>query len=393
MSLGAYLDVLQGYTLGAVDHDALLGIVHLHVLDADVLHRHLWQAIEVGGTASTTADDVVDVDVAEGWGGLIHFLHIHHLLLLLVAIVEHFYRRLASIVEVEGHHIGLDVKHRHIINVYVLYDTASATGTLEAQADIGAEELAVGYHHVLHATAHLATYHEAAVTLENGASIDNHVLARDATLSAIEVLAALDADTIVAHIKGRVDDEGVLARLQVETIAILCEGRVAYQDILDEHVLTHQRMDVPGRRVLEDDTIEPNVLAADEADHHRTEVILHLVPTFLGGDAERHVHARTFLVCLHGSLRREPIVGILEGTATRGNLLPLSRSYLGFLQRTPIFAVSIDGTLTGDCHILQVATGDRRLAAACVQALKGCLYEWVEIDVGREEDDATFLYM
>ena len=152
-------------------------------------------------------------------------------------------------------------------------------------------------------------------------------------------------------------------------------------------------MDVPGRRVLEDDPIEPNVLAADEADHHRTEIILHLIPTFLGGDAERHVHASAFFVSLHGSLRREPIVRILESTATRSNLLPLSRSHLGFLQWSPIFAVSIDGTLTGDCYILQVATGDRRLATACVQALERGLYEWVEIDVGREEDDATFLYM
>ena len=56
MSLGAYLDVLQSYTFGAVDHDALLGVVHLHILDADVLHWHLWQAVEVGYTAGTTAN-------------------------------------------------------------------------------------------------------------------------------------------------------------------------------------------------------------------------------------------------------------------------------------------------------------------------------------------------
>ena len=66
MSLGRNLDVFQLHTIGAVDDDALLGIVHLHILDADVLHWHLWKTIEVGGTACATADDVVDVDIAEG---------------------------------------------------------------------------------------------------------------------------------------------------------------------------------------------------------------------------------------------------------------------------------------------------------------------------------------
>ena len=87
MSLCGYLDILELHVLSTVDHDALFGIVHLQVLDADVLHWHLWKAIEVGGTACATADDVIDIDVAEGWSGFIYFLHIYHLLLLLVAIV------------------------------------------------------------------------------------------------------------------------------------------------------------------------------------------------------------------------------------------------------------------------------------------------------------------
>ena len=40
-------------------------------------------------------------------------------------------------------------------------------------------------------------------------------------------------------------------------------------------------MNVPCRRVLEDDTIEPNVLAAYETDHYRErEETLNLVPLF-----------------------------------------------------------------------------------------------------------------
>ena len=39
-------------------------------------------------------------------------------------------------------------------------------------------------------------------------------------------------------------------------------------------------MNVPCRRVLEDDTIEPNVLAAYETYHYRTEETFDLVPLF-----------------------------------------------------------------------------------------------------------------
>ena len=63
VGLGTHLDVFQLHTIGAVDNDTLLGIVHLHILDADVLYWHLWKTIEVGGTACATADDVVDVDI------------------------------------------------------------------------------------------------------------------------------------------------------------------------------------------------------------------------------------------------------------------------------------------------------------------------------------------
>ena len=87
MSLGRNLDVFQLHTVGAVDNDTLLGIVYLQVSDADVLYRHLRQTVEICSTACATADNVIDIDIAEGWSGFIHLLHIYHLLLLLVAIV------------------------------------------------------------------------------------------------------------------------------------------------------------------------------------------------------------------------------------------------------------------------------------------------------------------
>ena len=108
------------------------------------------------------------------------------------------------------------------------------------------------------------------MTLEHGAPVDDDVLAGTAALASVGILSALDADAVVAGIEDRVDDEGVAARLQVECVAILRVGRVACQHIVDDDVLAHQRMDVPCRRVLEDDVLEQHVLAAHETDHDGT---------------------------------------------------------------------------------------------------------------------------
>ena len=49
------------------------------------------------------------------------------------------------------------------------------------------------------------------MTLEDCTSVYDDVLARNATLSSISVFTTLDADTVVAHIESRIDDECVLA--------------------------------------------------------------------------------------------------------------------------------------------------------------------------------------
>ena len=116
--------------------------------------------------------------------------------------------------------------------------------------------------------------------LEYGTAVYDDILARNAALSSVSILTTLDADTIIAYIESRIDDKCILAALQVKTITILSVRRVANQYIFYKNVLAHQRMNVPCRRVLEDDTIEPNVLTAYETYHYRTEETLDLVPFF-----------------------------------------------------------------------------------------------------------------
>jgi len=72
---------------------------------------------------------------------------------------------------------------------------------------------------------------------KHGAAADHHILAGLAALAPVGILAALDADAIVAGVKLRVDDEGVLARLQVEGVAILRKGRVAREYLIYYNIL------------------------------------------------------------------------------------------------------------------------------------------------------------
>ena len=59
------------------------------------------------------------------------------------------------------------------------------------------------------------------MTLEYGTAVYNDILARNAAFSSVSILTALDADTVIAYIESRVDDECILAALQVKTVTIL----------------------------------------------------------------------------------------------------------------------------------------------------------------------------
>ena len=219
--LCTYLDVLKLYAIGAVDDDTILSIVYLHIPDVDIAYRHLRETVEVSGTTGCAADDMVDVDIAETRSCLVYLELLYLLALSLIAIVENLNGRLATVIKVEGDDICLNIKHRHVVDIDILYYATTTTGTLEAETYIGAEKLAVAHLDILYTTAHLATYNETAVALEYGTAVYDDILARNAALSSVCILTTLDADTVVAYIESRVDDECILAALQVETITIL----------------------------------------------------------------------------------------------------------------------------------------------------------------------------
>ena len=132
------------------------------------------------------------------------------------------------------------------------------------------------------------------MTGEDGTAVNHHILAGTTTQTSVLILAALDADAIVAGIELRIDDECVLTRLQIQRIAILGIEGIASQHVVEDDVLAHQRMEVPGRRVLEDDTLQEHILAVDQRHHDRTQEALDTVPLFVSLSLG-HVHVGTLL--------------------------------------------------------------------------------------------------
>ena len=132
------------------------------------------------------------------------------------------------------------------------------------------------------------------MTGEDRTSVDNDILTGPATTTTVGILTTLDADAIITRIETGVDDKGVLARLEVEGIAILGIRGIAREYIIYNNILTHQRMDVPSRGVLEDDALQQHVLAADEADHHGTEETVDGIPLGIGL-GRRHIEFGTLL--------------------------------------------------------------------------------------------------
>ena len=152
-------------------------------------------------------------------------------------------------------------------------------------------------------------------------------------------------------------------------------------------------MEVPGGRVLEDDSLQQHVLAVDQAHHHRTKETLHTVPVILRSHIAGHIHVGR-IVTLGISLRGIPQFGALEHTSLDGGKgLPLVLGHFLTLQGPPVLAVAIDDTLARDGDVLGTIGTQGRLAPAGIESLERGLDEGIEGLVGSKENDATFLDM
>ena len=233
----------------------------MNVLEVDILNGFFRQSIEIQCAFGIAANHVLDVDITEFRRGLVYGFHVG--MIGLVARLHRLDDGLASIVEVEGDGICLNVKHGNVADEDIAHNTSSSTATLEAQSDIRTQELTMLHEDVSDTSAHLAAYDKTAMSLEYRTSINHHILAWSSAPASVGILAALDADAVIAGIKSAVDYQCVLAGFQVQPITILGIGWITRQNVVDDDILAKQRMDVPCGRVLEDDILEQHVLAVD----------------------------------------------------------------------------------------------------------------------------------
>ena len=193
------LDPCQADVPGVVDLNPLRGLEYA-VREIHPADRHLRQAVYVDRAGRPVAYDPADVDVPELGRGLIHLQDIPRTSGR-DAFRLHLADRLPAVIEVEDNRVINDVLHPDVFNPYVFYDSSASSGTLEAQSNVGAVEDAVAYLDVLHSSAHLASYHESAVSAINGAIAYEKVPALNRVPPAVLVLTGLYAYGIVSHIE------------------------------------------------------------------------------------------------------------------------------------------------------------------------------------------------
>ena len=228
------------------------------------------------------------------------------------------------------------------------------------------------------------------MTGKDGTTVDDDIGTGNTAATAVGVLTALDADTIVASIEARVDNQSVGTRLQVEGIAILGVGGVTHEYIIYNNILAHQRMKVPRGGVLEDDALEQHVLTVDEAHHDGTQEPLHSLP-FLFGLGGGNVHVRP-LFALGIPCGWHPVVFLHLLTAGNSQqALPVAFRDFGVLHGTPVLAISVDDAMSRDADIGSTIGREWRLTATGVKALEGCLDKGIEVFVGSKLDDGTSL--
>ena len=225
---------------------------------------------------------------------------------------------------------------------------------------------------------------------KDGAAFYHYILTGNAATTTVGILTALDADTIVTGVEATVDNQGILARLQVKGITVLCIAGVAHQHLVNDDVLAHQRMEVPCGRVLEDDTFQHHVLTLYQRNHHRTQETLDSVPlrSSLG---VRHVHVGT-LLALGITLRRDPVAGLhLYAAGNSQQTLPVLGGNLLLLHGAPVLAVTVDNALAGDGNVLSTLGTERRLQTTGVQTLERGLDDRIQRLIGSKEDDGASL--
>ena len=225
----------------------------------------------------------------------------------------------------------------------------------------------------------------------NDAVIDYYILRRDAAVTTGFVLAGLHAYSIVADIEGATADYYVLAGLYVHAVTVLAVPGVADIEVTQDEVLAAHRVEVPRRAVLKGHALEEDILASYEMEHYRTEERFDYLPEAVIFD-DGHVLVEAISLRQDRCAIRIPDIVLGHYAAFLLEVfLPLTRSHLGFLKRTPPVAVAVEGSKAGDGDVLCVARIERRCAALGRDAFEPLVVDLIEVEIVAEDDERVLL--
>ena len=151
-------------------------------------------------------------------------------------------------------------------------------------------------------------------------------------------------------------------------------------------------MQIPRRRILKDNPLQPYILTLYQAHHHRPKKMTHALPFFLRRQVLRYIHIadRISFQCLR---IREPISGPFVYSPSGYRLFPNTFRYFFPFQRTPKVSIPVNGPLSGDSYIRQVTSRNRRLTPAGIQSFKNSFDQRIKLHIRREKHYGPFLYV
>ena len=200
---------------------------------------------------ASATDDVVDVYVGE-------FRHIVGLGLVYFAGLDVGVGEIIGALKYDC--LSAYIGHHDVGEIDILCASATADGTLETKTSVRTREPAIGRYDSGYAADVLAAYHESSVGVIDGVVSQQYVL-NAIDISPLLMFATLEAETVIAGVDSRVDNETLVAVAQVDGIAILCVPGAAHGDTVHDDVAAVEWMHMKFRSILECYTLKENVLA------------------------------------------------------------------------------------------------------------------------------------
>ena len=205
--------------------------------------------------------------------------------------------------------------------------------------------------------------------------------------AAVLVLSALDADGVVSHVKAGAVDDHVFAGLDVNAVSVGGVVGVPDHDIADGNIPAPQRMQVPGRGILEGDVFQEYALAVSQGNEDRTQESLDFLEVQVIGLPVEAAGGEAGLAVAFVGIPHAAVVG--EHAAAFHGGVPDVVSHLAAFEFTPGGAIAVYDTLTCYGNVCGALGMNGREAAFHVQPLERSFNDGIEVLMRREEDDGV----